>query len=34
VFTLKSQEDVRNKVISGELTVTDFVKDNKKSWWL
>jgi len=28
---LKSQEDVRNKVISGELTVTDFVKDNKKS---
>ena len=31
VFILKNQEDVRNKVLSGEITVTNFVKENKKS---
>ncbi|XP_060590772.1 transcription elongation factor A N-terminal and central domain-containing protein 2-like [Ruditapes philippinarum] len=31
VFMLKNQEDLRTKVKSGEITVTDFVKDNKKS---
>ena len=31
VFLLKNQEDMRNKVLSGEITVTDFVKENKKS---
>lgn len=31
VFMLKNQEPVRNKVKSGEITVTDFVKENKKS---
>lgn len=31
VFLLKNQEDLRNKVLSGEITVTDFVKENKKS---
>lgn len=31
VFTLKNQEPIRNKVKSGEVTVTEFVKENKKS---
>ena len=31
VFILKNQEDVRTKIISGDTTVTDFVKENKKS---
>ena len=31
VFTLKNQPDVREKVLSGEITVTDFVEQNKKS---
>ncbi|WAR10874.1 TEAN2-like protein [Mya arenaria] len=31
VFILKHQEDMRSKVTSGEITVTDFVKEHKKS---
>lgn len=31
VFILKNQEDTRTQVISGEITVSDFVKNNKKS---
>ncbi|KAL4217166.1 Transcription elongation factor A N-terminal and central domain-containing protein 2 [Mactra antiquata] len=31
VFSLKSSEDLKNKVKSGEITVTDFVKEYKKS---
>ena len=31
VFTLKNQGEIRTKVLSGEITVSDFVKENVKS---
>lgn len=31
VFMLKNQADIRSKVSSGEITVTDFVKENRKT---